>query len=366
MNPENEKIKKNYEKFLIGAEEAAVTTIDQFLRAVNLLDRWNDFLNFKKYNVDIILNFKEKIRDHKWKDKCVSPRTARTYILHIQKFFRWLGIQSGYKSTEILNLIAYLKPNKIEDSLSSTSQITDVPDINYVLDLCSSIKITCDADLRDRALIAFLLLTGIRISAVISLPFGCIDKDTLIIDQNPAENIKTKFGKYIISIVFPFDETLVNYIKTYLELLNSLGFKSEKPLFSKNKIEYDSSKNLLVNPGKLSGEFWRSTTGVAQMIKRRSKQAGLKYYSPHKFRHGTAHILYNLKLNACDAKVISQALGHESVSTTFAHYGNYSSIELKTKLTSLKFDKSNNNDSQIAKDLKEIKNLLKKFAKDDN
>jgi len=39
MYPENEKVKKKYEKYLIGAEEAAASTIDQFLRAINLLDR---------------------------------------------------------------------------------------------------------------------------------------------------------------------------------------------------------------------------------------------------------------------------------------------------------------------------------------
>ena len=366
MYPENEKVKKKYEKYLIGAEEAAASTIDQFLRAINLLDRWNNFLDFKKYDVDIILNFKEKIRGLKRKGKCVSPRTVRTYLLHIQKFFKWLGVQPGYKATNILILIAYLKPNKMEDRLSSTSQVTDVPDIGYVLELCGSIKINCDIDLRDRSLIAFFLLSGIRSRAVISLPYGCIDKETLIIDQNPAKNVKTKFGKPIISIVFPFDQTLVNYIKTYLELLNSQGFKPEEPLFPKNKIEYDPKANLFTNPGKLMPEFWGSNMGVAQMIKRRSIDAGLKYYSPHKFRHGTAKILYDLDLDASEVKAMSQALGHKNVSTTFAHYGNYTFLELKSKLISMKFEKSDDNHSQMATDIKEIKQYLKISSKDDN
>ncbi len=366
MCPDNEKMKKRYEKYLIGADEAAVSTVDQYLRAINMLERCNNYLDFRKYDVDNILKFKEEIRSHERNGKPVSPRTTRTFLLHVRKFFGWLCIQPGYKATKILILIAYLKPNKTEDRLSSTSQVTDVPDIEYVLALCGSIKINCDIDLRDRALIAFLLMTGIRIRAAISLPYCCIDKETLIVDQDPDKNVKTKFGKRIISIVFPFDQKLINYIKTYLELLSLQGFKPEEPIFSKNEIEYDPSENLFVNPGKLSHKFWEGSMGVGQMLKRRSIEAGLKYYSPHKFRHGTSHILYNLGLDACEAKVISQALGHECISTTFAYYGNYSSIELKTKLTSLKFDKGNNNDSQIAVELKEIKHCLKKLAKDDN
>lgn len=366
MCPDNEKMKKRYEKFLIGAEEAAVSTVDQFLKAINMLDSCNNHLDFRKYGVDDILKFKEEIRSHKKNGKPVSPRTTRTFLLHSRRFLVWLCIQQGYRASKIIGLIPYLKPNKLEDNASASSSVIDAPNIPYVLQLCGSIKITCNIDLRDRALVAFLLLTGIRIGALISLPFGCLDLSSLIIDQNPDKKVKTKFNKPILSIVFPFDQTLVGYIKIYLDRLESLKFKPEDPLFPKTKIEYDSKTNLFVNPGTLSRDYWRWSMGVTQMLKRRCRDAGLKYYSPHKYRHGTALILYEAGLDASEVKAISQSYGHKKVTTTFENYGNYNNLELKNKLISLKFDGHKKGESQIETEIKEIKQLLKILTGNDS
>ena len=190
MNPENEKMKKKYERHLIGAEFAA-STIDYYFKAINMLDRCNNYLDFKKYDLDQILKFKESLRNHKKHGQLVSPRTTRTYLLHVKKFFLWLCTQPCYKQTKLLNLTSYFKPNRLEDNVSSISDVRDCPHIEYVLKLCNSITIKCELDLRDRALIAFLLLTGMRIGAVISLPYSNIDKETLIIYQDPKNmNIK--------------------------------------------------------------------------------------------------------------------------------------------------------------------------------
>ncbi len=361
MCPDNEKMKKRYEKHLIGAEEAAVLTVDQYLRAINMLDRCNNYLDFRKYDVDNILKFKEKASNIKWKGNCVSPRTTRTYLLHNQKFFKWLCIQPGYKQSKILILVAYFKPSRLEDNASSSSDVTDVPDIDYVLKLCNSIKITCEIDLRDRAIIEFLLLTGLRIGAFISLPFGCIEQDTLIINQNPSKNVKTKNSKPILSILFPFNKILVGYFKTYLELLRSLEFKPEEPLFPKSKIEYNPKTNIFENPGKLSREFWGWRMGVSKMLGRRCAGAGLKYHSPHKYRHGTTKILYDSGLDISEVKAMSQSLGHKKISTTLAHYGNYNYLELKSKLISMKFDQNRIDNSELASEIQKVAEYLKKL-----
>jgi len=67
--------------------------------------------------------------------------------------------------------------------------------LEYVRRLVDSIVVSNEIDQRDRAMISFTLLSGMRNHAIASLPLGCIDDAKRLIVQNPRQGVRTKCAK---------------------------------------------------------------------------------------------------------------------------------------------------------------------------
>ena len=92
---------------------------------------------------------------------------------------------------------------------------------------------------------------------------------------------------------------------------------------------------------------------------RRAKQANLKVYSPHKYRHGCFnHILPFIK-SGDQLKALSQTFGHESIKTSLEHYGNFNDEDRIRILSTIRFD----NDTQIVDVEKVVRELVSVIQK---
>jgi len=60
--------------------------------------------------------------------------------------------------------------------------------------------------------------------------------------------------------------------------------------------------------------------GIYQMLRRRSRAAGLRNLNPHAFRHGLAMYLLN---EGGDMSLVQKILGHSQISTTARHYAQW-------------------------------------------
>ena len=78
-----------------------------------------------------------------------------------------------------------------------------MPTFEEARDIIESISTANETDRRDRALISFALITGIRISAISSLKMKCFDRKKKLIDQNPGDRVRTKNAKHILTTFFP-------------------------------------------------------------------------------------------------------------------------------------------------------------------
>ena len=107
---------------------------------------------------------------------------------------------------------------------------------------------------RDRAVVAFLALTGARVGALISLQRKHVDGEGQRVFQD-SRDVHTKFGKAICTIFFPVGSDILNILIDYLaELDGELLWGPEEPLFPATKT------------GFLDGRFCRTgayTTAVA-------------------------------------------------------------------------------------------------------
>jgi len=74
----------------------------------------------------------------------------------------------------------------------------------------------------------------------------------------------------------------------------------------------------------LSRHHWQSATAIRGIFKQAFENAGLQYYSPHRFRDTLSAIGRKLCTNTEDQMAWARNMGHESPATTFMVYGGFS------------------------------------------
>jgi len=172
----------------------------------------------------------------------------------------------------------------------------------------------------DRALISFALITGCRITAIISLKMKSFDKTTHRIYQNPADGVRTKNSKTIITTFFPigWDEPRCHFLEWY-EYLEGKGFAPDDPIFPATSSEISTKK--AYSKESISRSFWSVSSSARKIFEKRCENAGVKYYHPHSYRHLVVNLMSKMRLTEEEKRAISLTLGHENIGTTFGAYG---------------------------------------------
>ena len=337
MNIRNIRIKIKYNDWLIEAKGLAESTADKMIRAVDLYEEFTSFTDFNGFNSERAKEFKKWLRNRKTKGKSLAFNSYRTYLIHLKAFFEWLITQPGYKSKITSDSLEYLRITKKENRIVAQETIRKFPHNAYIKKLADSIEGKSDVELRNKALISFTFLTGMRDSAVISLPLKSIDTDKLIVFQNPVYGVKTKFSKTIYSKIFKFDETLLNNFIFWYQHLLEIGFTENDPVFPRSKSTQGENSLSFEEATDIEPIFWESTSSMREIFKKTAKEADLPYFQPHTFRHSA--IFYALKLTRSgdELKAVSQNFGHEDVSTTLSVYAQYEPEKLIDVLGNLDY-----------------------------
>jgi integrase len=272
-----------------------------------------------KYAIDYINHIK---------NKNLSLNTRRSYLRNLKEFFEWLSDKPSYKSK-----IKFEDIDLLSISNNETNQVVrkinlDYPTFEQAKQIVESIEVKNEVDKRDKALISFAILTGIRVKALMTLTLGCIDIDKMMVRQFVREGVQTKFRKDIISRIFNFDDNFIKYfLDWYYYLKQEKLFGNEDPLFPKSK-QLQTGDNFSFNYDSVSNKFWQSHSSIREIFVQRAKNANIKPFSPHKYRHLSIKLAFDKCQDAKEIKAVSQHFGHEDVSTTIQVYGNYRPEEL--------------------------------------
>ena len=111
-----------------------------------------------------------------------------------ERFFIWLAGQSGYKSRISYSDAEYFNLSAKETRIAKAHRDARVPTLEQVRHVIRTMPATTEIERRDRALIAFTILTGARDGATASFKLKHIDIDQEKVDQD-ARQVKTKFSK---------------------------------------------------------------------------------------------------------------------------------------------------------------------------
>lgn len=313
-NPKNERIKRQYGEFLKHADGKAEATIRQVEKAIQRYEGFTSSADFATFDQRRARAFKAHLVE-----RGLSKATMLSTVTALKRFLGWLAHQPGYKSRIAFTDIEYLNLAEKEVRAAKAPAERAYPTIKQVEHAISQMPARTDIERRDRALIAFTAITGIRDGALISLRVKHVDSDRLRVAQNPNE-VATKAGKRIDTFFFPVSETCEQIVLEWLRhLREALLFGDDDPLFPKTRVGLDANACFIANG--VCREFWASAAKVREVFKAAFVNVGLSPFSPHSLRHMLAHLAYSHCTGPEPVKAWSQNLGHESPLTTFTSYG---------------------------------------------
>lgn len=331
----NELIKRKYFIYLResgGFSENSIDSVEDAILLWQDFSKENDFGNFSKKKV---IDFKDWLKNKKKKNGNDNLGVKYRYhvLIKLRKFFVWLALQSGYKSKINITLVDFLKLSKKESRMATEPTTRPKPTMDEVKQVIVNIKPKNDVDRRDRALLSLAIMTGARISALVSLPIQSFDKTDSTLYQDPNYGVKTKFSKNIVSKLIPIggNELRNIFLEWFDYLVNDRKFDLRDPIFPATKIAHGKDSINFCSTGEIENKFWTESTSARKVFERRFKEANIRYYHPHSFRHLIVAEVMKMSLTEEQKKAISQNLGHEHVATTFGNYG-YGKIDTKKQL----------------------------------
>ncbi|MCH7965143.1 MAG: site-specific integrase, partial [Bacteroidetes bacterium] len=89
---------RNYRRWLLEAKGLNEKSVVKMERAIHLYRDFTEDEDFNRFNADRAINFKNFLKQKKYRGNAMAPNSYRTYLIHLRGFFTWLCTQSGYYS----------------------------------------------------------------------------------------------------------------------------------------------------------------------------------------------------------------------------------------------------------------------------
>jgi integrase len=320
-HPENERIKRRYFIYLREAKRLSEHSVDQSAAAIAAFERATAYRDFRRFHIEQARRFK-RFLDEQVNAKTGKPlakATLHARLMAVKAFFKWLADQPGYRSRIGYADAEYFNPSANDSRIARTTRARAAPSMEQIRQVLASMPTEKPVERRDRALIAFAILTGARDSALASLKIKHVHMTRRVVVQD-AREVRTKRGKTITSYFFPVGEDVSAIAADWLDWLTETeGFGRDDPLFPKTRIAVGDSG--LFEAVGLQREPWRNAAPIRRIFRDAFDAAGLPYFHPHSFRHTLAALGERICKTPEEFKAWSQNLGHEKVLTTFTNYG---------------------------------------------
>ena len=320
-NTPNERIKRAYIDFLRQAMGRSEASLEGVAAALYRFESYTGFREFKEFRVDQAKGFKAQLaRETNGRTGGeLSGATIYSTLGALKTFFRWLAGQPGYKARIDASDAEYFNPMANQARIATARREPRAPTIEQIRHVLSAMPTLTDIEKRDRAVIAFTILTGARDGATASFKLKHVDVVAGKVDQD-AREVATKRAKTFSSFFFPVGDDIRAIVREWIDFLRrDKLWSDDDPLFPTTETSID--RNGRFGPIGLARRHWSNATPIRKIFKDAFSSAGLPYANPHSFRNTLVQLAYQLRLPPEQFKVWSQNLGHESILTTFSSYG---------------------------------------------
>ncbi|WP_222439707.1 N-6 DNA methylase [Alloacidobacterium dinghuense] len=277
--------------------------------------------NFKSFHVEQAIAFKKHLAEQKAQQsgENLSKATLYATLTKLKRFFQWLAWQPGYKSRLQYSDAEYFNLSDNDTRIAVARREQRIPTLEQIKHVIHAMPGTTEIERRNRALIAFTLLTGARDSAIASMKLKHIDLVSGCAHQD-ARDVKTKFSKTFTTYFFPVGEEVHRIVEEWVSFLREEKlWGNEDPLFPSTRIALGANHQFGVTG--LDRAHWSSASPIRAIFRDAFELAGLPYFNPHCFRNTLVKLGEDVCKTPEEFKAWSQNLGHEKVLTTFLSYG---------------------------------------------
>jgi len=317
---ENERIKRRYLRYIKEAKRQDIKSVDKAAAAIYRFETSNGFKPFKLFHIEQAITFKRQLEASKnpQTSKPLSKATIDGTLRLVKAFVLWLAGQPGYKSRISYSDAEYFNNSAKDARIAHARRETPFPTMNQLKHAFDNMPNETVIQRRDKALFAFLVLTGARIQAIASLRLKRIDIVEGCVYQD-ARDVQTKGAKTFQTYFLPVGEDYLTCFTEWVEYLrDDLLYGHEDALFPKPAMGQSSEGGYAVIG--LSRDNWSNGTKIREIIKTAFTSAGLPEFVPHSFRKSLVKYGVDICPTPEAFKAWSVNLGHESVVTTLSAY----------------------------------------------
>lgn len=320
-NAANERIKHAYFAFLKEAQRQSGDAVDAAAAAIDRFQLYTKRRDFKTFHHEQAIAFKRHLaaQDSRATGGKLSKATVRSTLAHLKRFFQWLAREPGYKSCLDYRDAEYFNLSEKDSRIAAARRPRAVPTLEQIRHVLATMPSATPVEQRNRALVAFTLLTGARDSAIASMKLKHVDLAAGSVFQD-AREVKTKFSKSFTTVFFPVGDDIRQIVADWIGYLRKTRlWGNDDPLFPATAVAVGPSCQF--EAVGLARKHWSNAGPIRGIFRAAFAATGLPYYNPHSFRHALVRLGETLCQNPEQFKAWSQNLGHEGVLTTFTSYG---------------------------------------------
>jgi integrase len=320
-NQANDRLKREYLSELENEDGRSIQTADQVRHAIDRLERYTGFKDFKTFNRELGLGFKEQILESRSErtGQAISIARAGSILKAVQKFILWLyengKMPRGFKPA-IVKCLNLRTGDERRAKVKPPRRFAPFGDYKRAI---LAMPTATETERRDQAVMAMLLTTSMRVSALIDLKIRDVDFEKSYIFQDP-RHMRTKFRKSIDTFLLPVGDDIRAIIQNWVRyLIVDRQFGPDDPIFPKTAVPVGVDGEF--KAAGVSRNHWTTGTTVRKVFREAFARIGLRYSDPHTTRHTLTQYAYSLNLTLEEAKAWSQNLGHDDLLTTLNSYG---------------------------------------------
>lgn len=320
-SPENERMKRKYFAFLREAQRYSEASVDAAAKALSRFEDYTRYKDFKTFHFEQAVAFKRHLAEQTGKrsGEKLSKATLLATLKQLRAFFFWLAGQPGYKGRLQYSDADYFNLSEKDTRIATARREKEAPTLEQVKHVIRAMPGGSEMERRNRALVAFALLTGARDAAIASVKLKHIDLMKRCVHQD-AREVKTKFSKTFMTYFFPVGDEIEQTVTEWVRFLREEKlFGNDDPLFPATRIALGASQQF--EAAGLERKHWSTTTTIRTIFREAFERAGLSYFNPHSLRKTLARLGEQVCQTPEEFKAWSQNLGHEQVLTTFNSYG---------------------------------------------
>jgi len=230
----------------------------------------------------------------------------------------WLAEQPGYRSRIRYSDADYFRLPEKDERAAKASNDRPVPTPEQIESVLQRSPTTTVLDRRNRAMVAFAWLTGVRDGALVSLKMKHVDVVEQRVNQDP-RGVDTKNSKHIRTTFFAVGGSARTIVEDWvLELREKYLWGNDDPLFPATAIGQGEDRQYQATG--IERRHWTTADAARKIFKKSFEAIDLPGFSPHSFRHALARLGEQRCKTPEEFKAWSQNLGHDNVATPLTSY----------------------------------------------